>query len=82
MVPLPRLYPILDAACFPSKSGLLTAAEELAFAGVTLIQYRNKSGNAPKCVCSIVCPSRRSTIKRESSRRGNGRCAINAAGRV
>ena len=46
MVPLPRLYPILDAACFPSKSELLTAAEELAFAGVTLIQYRNKSGNA------------------------------------
>jgi thiamine-phosphate pyrophosphorylase len=45
MIVLPRLYPILDAGCFSSLSGLTTAAEELASAGVTLIQYRNKSGN-------------------------------------
>lgn len=43
---LPRLYAILDAPCFPNKSDLLTAAEELGSAGVTLMQYRNKSGNA------------------------------------
>ena len=43
---LPRLYAILDAACFPETGDLLAAAEELVSAGVTLIQYRNKSGNA------------------------------------
>ncbi len=46
MIVLPRLYPILDAGCFPNTLGLITAAEELASAGVTLIQYRNKSGDA------------------------------------
>jgi thiamine-phosphate pyrophosphorylase len=46
MIALPRLYPILDAACFPDPNALYAAAEELASAGVTLIQYRNKSGNA------------------------------------
>jgi len=46
MIVLPRLYPILDAGCFSNTPDLLTAAEELASAGVTLIQYRNKSGNA------------------------------------
>jgi thiamine-phosphate pyrophosphorylase len=46
MIALPRLYPILDAGCFPNALGLITAAEELASAGVTLIQYRNKSGDA------------------------------------
>jgi len=43
---LPRLYPILDAACFPNANALFTDAEELAAAGCTLLQYRNKSGNA------------------------------------
>jgi thiamine-phosphate pyrophosphorylase len=46
MIVLSRLYPILDAGCFADTSGLLTAAEELAATGVTLIQYRNKSGTA------------------------------------
>jgi len=46
MIVLPRLYPILDARCFPNAVGLITAVEELASAGVTVIQYRNKSGNA------------------------------------
>jgi thiamine-phosphate pyrophosphorylase len=43
---LPRLYAILDSGCFPDIEGLITVAEELAAAGVSLIQYRNKSGNA------------------------------------
>jgi thiamine-phosphate pyrophosphorylase len=43
---LPRLYAILDAACFRDAAGMFAAAEELAAAGVTLLQYRNKSGNA------------------------------------
>jgi thiamine-phosphate pyrophosphorylase len=46
MIALPRLYPILDAACFPDANALVAAAEELAAAGCTLIQYRNKSGKA------------------------------------
>jgi thiamine-phosphate pyrophosphorylase len=43
---LPRLYPILDAACFPNAAALFAAAEEFAAAGCTLLQYRNKSGSA------------------------------------
>ncbi|MFZ3266232.1 MAG: thiamine phosphate synthase [Terriglobales bacterium] len=43
---LPRLYPILDAGCFSDAAALLAAAEELAATGCTLLQYRNKSGNA------------------------------------
>jgi thiamine-phosphate pyrophosphorylase len=43
---VPRLYPILDPACYPDASAMFLAAEELAAAGCTLLQYRNKSGNA------------------------------------
>jgi thiamine-phosphate pyrophosphorylase len=43
---LPRLYAILEARFFAEASALCAAAEELASAGVTLIQYRSKSHNA------------------------------------
>jgi thiamine-phosphate pyrophosphorylase len=43
---LPRLYPIVDAACFTDNHAMLIAAEQIAAAGCTLLQYRNKSGNA------------------------------------
>ena len=46
MISLPRLYAILDAGCFPNTQALFAAAEELAGGGCTLLQYRNKSGNA------------------------------------
>jgi len=46
MIALPRLYAILDAGCFPDADAIFAAAEELVAAGCTLIQYRNKSGNA------------------------------------
>ena len=46
MIQLPRLYAILDAARFPDEAAMLTTAEELQAAGVTLLQYRNKSANA------------------------------------
>ena len=46
MVSLPRLYPILDPACFSDAAEMFAAAEDLAAAGVTLLQYRDKSGNA------------------------------------
>ena len=43
---LPRLYAILDTACFPNSEALFSTAEEMSASGVTLLQYRNKSGNA------------------------------------
>jgi thiamine-phosphate pyrophosphorylase len=46
MLKLPRLYPILDASCFPDAAALFAAAENLAAAGITLLQYRNKPGSA------------------------------------
>jgi thiamine-phosphate pyrophosphorylase len=46
MIVLPRVYPILDAGCFSDALELIAAAKGLASAGATLIQYRNKSGNA------------------------------------
>jgi thiamine-phosphate pyrophosphorylase len=46
MINLPRLYPILDRAHFTDMKVLFDATEELRAAGVTLVQYRNKSGNA------------------------------------
>jgi len=46
MILMPRLYAILDASCFSTTQDLLLAAEELLAAGVTLIQYRNKSDDA------------------------------------
>ncbi len=46
MVQLPRLYAILDISFLPHAGALYTAAEELISSGVSLIQYRNKSGDA------------------------------------
>jgi thiamine-phosphate pyrophosphorylase len=44
--PLPRLYAILDVACFHDEKNLFYTAASFAAAGCTLLQYRNKSGNA------------------------------------
>jgi len=46
MALLLRLYGILDAAYFLDARSLLAAAESLASAGCTLLQYRDKSNNA------------------------------------
>jgi thiamine-phosphate pyrophosphorylase len=46
MTQLPRLYVIVDPAFLPTTKELIAYAKELAAAGCTLIQYRNKSGNA------------------------------------
>lgn len=49
-LPIPRLYPIADAASFAAAPdpalALLEFAEELLAGGATLLQYRNKSGDA------------------------------------
>ena len=42
----PRLYAILDTSHLPDAAEMFAAAEELTAAGITLLQYRNKSGNA------------------------------------
>jgi thiamine-phosphate pyrophosphorylase len=46
MIQLPRLYAILDVSRFPDALTICQTASELKTAGVTLLQYRNKSGNA------------------------------------
>ena len=46
LIPLPRLYAILDSRCFSGTETLVAAAEELSRAGVLLIQYRNKHDDA------------------------------------
>jgi thiamine-phosphate pyrophosphorylase len=46
MIQLPRLYAILDSSCFANTDALRSAAQELVAGGVTLLQYRNKNGNA------------------------------------
>ena len=46
MLQLPRLYPILDPACFSDAAGMFAAADALVTSGCTLLQYRNKSGSA------------------------------------
>ncbi|MGC2557853.1 MAG: thiamine phosphate synthase [Terriglobales bacterium] len=47
---VPRLYAILDATCFRDADAMFAAADELVSGGVTLLQYRNKSGNAREMV--------------------------------
>jgi thiamine-phosphate pyrophosphorylase len=46
MIHLPRLYAILDPSSFPTKDELMRAAGDLITGGCTLLQYRNKSGDA------------------------------------
>jgi thiamine-phosphate pyrophosphorylase len=46
LISVPRLYPIVDAAFFSSTEDLAVFAQELIAGGCTLLQYRNKSGNA------------------------------------
>jgi thiamine-phosphate pyrophosphorylase len=46
MILLPRLYAIVDSSCHGSTRDLVAFAEDLASVGCTLLQYRNKSGNA------------------------------------
>ena len=45
-IQLPPLYAILDVGQVQTTSDLLVFAEELCAGGCTLLQYRNKNGNA------------------------------------
>ncbi len=46
MISVPRLYAIVDAAFFSSTAALMIFVDELVAGGCTLLQYRNKNGNA------------------------------------
>ncbi len=46
MIQIPRFYAILDNSSFPTSQLLIGASADLTSAGITLLQYRNKSGNA------------------------------------
>jgi thiamine-phosphate pyrophosphorylase len=46
MIKLPRLYAIVDAAFFSTAENMVAFVGELVAGGCTLLQYRNKSGNA------------------------------------
>ena len=46
MITLPRLYAILDASLFLNTETMCASAKELVSGGVTLLQYRNKNGDA------------------------------------
>jgi thiamine-phosphate pyrophosphorylase len=46
MIKLPCLYAILDSSLFPHSESLFSMAKELSVGGVTMLQYRDKSGNA------------------------------------
>ena len=46
MISVPRLYAVVDAAFFSAGEDLVAFAQELIAGGCTLLQYRNKSGNA------------------------------------
>jgi len=46
MILPPRLYAIVDAAFFSMSQEVVTFCEGLVAGGCTLLQYRNKSGNA------------------------------------
>ncbi|MGA8503341.1 MAG: thiamine phosphate synthase [Candidatus Sulfotelmatobacter sp.] len=46
MISVPRLYAVVDAAFFPATEDLAVFAEQLIDGGCSVLQYRNKLGNA------------------------------------
>jgi thiamine-phosphate pyrophosphorylase len=46
MIHVPRVYPVVDASFFQTTAEMIAFSEELAAGGCTLLQYRNKPGNA------------------------------------
>jgi len=47
-VELPRLYPILDASCFPEPQ-YFAALKTWPLRGITLLQYRNSKAASARC---------------------------------
>lgn len=65
---LPRLYAILDSSCFASAEEMLRAAAQWVAAGVTLLQYRDKSNDAPAILANAAALSE---ICAAANRRGS-----------
>jgi len=70
MIPLLRLYAIVDSSAHESTQDLVTYAEELVSGGCTLLQYRNKSGNARVMLEQARELKRRLSISHFSQNRG------------
>ena len=58
MISVPRLYAVVDAAFFPATEDLAVFAEQLIDGGCSVLQYRNKSGNA-RMMLEQACELRR-----------------------
>jgi thiamine-phosphate pyrophosphorylase len=70
MISLPRLYAILDASCFPDSERMFDAAEQWVKAGVTLLQYRNKTADAGAMLAEARALSERLSRTRVSAPHG------------
>lgn len=46
MIKFPRLYGIVDAACFADAGAMFDTADKFVAGGCTLLQYRNKSASS------------------------------------
>ena len=81
---LPKLYAILDVACFASPlrttASIVDYARELAAGGVTLLQYRNKVGTTREMLSHARAIRQRAGQQRDSdherSRRYLRRCRL------
>jgi len=69
---IPRLYPVVDAAFFSATDELIAFAAELVAGGCTLLQYRNKNGNARQ-----MLEQARELKRRLASRRAAVRVLMN-----
>lgn len=72
MISLPRLYAILDHSCFPQQDEMLQTAEQWVKAGVTLLQYRDKSGDARQILAGVQAVKEAITNFCGASLRGTG----------
>lgn len=72
MISLPRLYAILDPSCFPQQDEMLQTAEQWVKAGVTLLQYRDKSGDARQILAGVQAVKEAITNFCGASLRGTG----------
>ncbi|MCU1286994.1 MAG: thiamine-phosphate diphosphorylase [Acidobacteriales bacterium] len=52
-IKLPVLYAIIDKGCLPQSVSVVEFAGELIRGGVTLLQYRNKMGNAREMLSDL-----------------------------
>ena len=74
MISVPRLYAVVDAAFFSTTENLVAFVQELISGGCTLLQYRNKSGDA-RVMLDQARELRRQSRARAPSTLAQGRSA-------